>query len=236
MAVPTVVWLEGRLHDAVYVALRPDDTVMALIVARDLPVGTVLSDEDLVAIEVPVRFAWGELFLTPSGAVGLQARERVLTNELLRPQRLGSPCPDGWSVDGERLGRLQTHAWAGVPVCFGTTDELGMRTDEGVLLLDATAPDGLLAARIEHLVRHGPTPDGPDCPDVLLREEADAWHHELARRVELGVEDPGCPVVAALGPTPDLDAVRAWIATSPHPRAEGLRTSFARRCGALPTP
>lgn len=143
------------------------------------------------------------------------------------------PCPRGWSRDERRVERLAALAGRSVDarVCFGPVEELGVRDDRGRLLLDAGTADALLAARVVHLGLHaGPAPRGPGCRDALLREEARAWREELVVRTRLGVADPTCPVVAALGAAPAVEDIARWLAQADHPRATDLRASHDRRC------
>lgn len=117
-----------------------------------------------------------------------------------------------------------------IPVCFGPVPERGVRQPDR-LLLDAATDDRLLAARLAHLAHHTAAPRGPGCRDALLDEEARGWAAELGLRASLGVDDPSCPARRALGPAPEMAAVRAWLATSPEPVPTRLRASHAERCG-----
>ncbi|MCA9494721.1 MAG: hypothetical protein KC621_32555 [Myxococcales bacterium] len=142
-------------------------------------------------------------------------------------------CPEGFRAEVARTARLWT--LVGRPpsgtVCYGRVEELGVLEDGGRMLLDDGRPDALLAARLVHLAMHRAEPvQGPGCEAALLDEEARAWSEELSLRVSLGATDPTCAMTAALGPTPGVEQVRDWLATSPDPLASSLRTSHTRRC------
>ena len=139
-------------------------------------------------------------------------------------------CPSGWTEDPARVRGLPVSEPIEGPVCWGPQPEGGAREPSGRLLLDPARDDRWLAARVAHLGLHGPLPEGPDCRERLLAEEAHAWTLELRRRRELGVSDPTCPVERTAGPDGPLEAIHAWLQDSSHPRAHQLRMSHARRC------
>jgi len=157
--------------------------------------------------------------------------------------RVEPACPPGTALDPQRARTLQALVGHPVsdPLCFGVVPELGVRDPAGRLHLHATADDRLLAARVRHLEHHAAQVDpGSGCRDRLLAEEATGWADELAHRRRLGVVDPSCPVVAAVGADAGSSAIARWLSTSTHTRAAGLRRSHARRCtmegGARRTP
>ncbi len=69
----------------------PEDTVMAIVAARELYPGIPITEDDLIAIELPPRFLPAGVFLTPEHVVGQRPRERILANELVRASRLSDP-------------------------------------------------------------------------------------------------------------------------------------------------
>lgn len=72
-------------------AKKPEDTVMVIVAARDLYPGVNITEEDLVAVEIPPRFLPGGVFLAPEHVVGQRPRERILANEFIRASRLANP-------------------------------------------------------------------------------------------------------------------------------------------------
>lgn len=72
-------------------AKKPEDTVMVIVAARDLYPGVTITEQDLVAIEIPPRFLPGGVFLSPEHVVGQRPRERILMNEFVRASRLANP-------------------------------------------------------------------------------------------------------------------------------------------------
>jgi pilus assembly protein CpaB len=72
-------------------AKKPEDTVMVIVAARDLYPGVTITEEDLVAVEIPPRFLPGGVYLSPEHVVGQRPRERVLANEFIRASRLANP-------------------------------------------------------------------------------------------------------------------------------------------------
>jgi pilus assembly protein CpaB len=72
-------------------AKKPEDTVMAIVAARDLYPGVNITEDDLVAVEIPPRFLPGGVFLAPEHVVGQRPRERILANEFVRSSRLANP-------------------------------------------------------------------------------------------------------------------------------------------------
>ncbi|MEZ4321967.1 MAG: Flp pilus assembly protein CpaB [Myxococcota bacterium] len=72
-------------------AKKPEDTVMVIVAARDLYPGVTITEDDLVAVEIPPRFLAGGVFLSPEHVVGQRPRERILANEFVRASRLANP-------------------------------------------------------------------------------------------------------------------------------------------------
>ncbi len=72
-------------------AKKPEDTVMVIVAARDLYPGVTITEDDLVAVEIPPRFLPGGVFLSPEHVVGQRPRERILANEFVRATRLANP-------------------------------------------------------------------------------------------------------------------------------------------------
>ncbi|MCB9673549.1 MAG: Flp pilus assembly protein CpaB [Alphaproteobacteria bacterium] len=72
-------------------AKKPEDTVMVIVAARDLYPGVTITEDDLVAVEIPPRFLAGGVFLSPEHVVGQRPRERILANEFVRAERLANP-------------------------------------------------------------------------------------------------------------------------------------------------
>lgn len=67
------------------------DTVMVIVAARDLYPGVRITEQDLVAIEIPPVYLPEGVFLTPEHVVGQRPRRRILANELIRASRLANP-------------------------------------------------------------------------------------------------------------------------------------------------
>ncbi len=76
-------------------AQAPEDTVLAVIAARDLYQGIVITEEDLLQIPVPPEFLPGGteelVYLLPEHLVGRVPKERILANEFIREVRLADP-------------------------------------------------------------------------------------------------------------------------------------------------
>jgi len=74
-------------------AQKPDDTVMAIVAARDLYQGITITEEDLYALEIPAKYLGkvapaGDAYQSPEHVVGRIPRERILANEFIREERL----------------------------------------------------------------------------------------------------------------------------------------------------
>ena len=96
--------------------------------------------------------------------------------------------------------------------------------------LDPGWTDPSLAARLAHLAIHGIPPQGPDCTEAALQEEAHALEVELELRAGLGaLSDPGSPQVALLWTAAPPEArpalVRSWLVAHP-----ANVTALTRRC------
>lgn len=91
VAVVALFNLITRYQAKIDEAIKPEDTVMVIVAARDLYPGVTINEEDLVAVEIPPRFLPGGVFLSPEHVVGQRPRERVLANEFIRASRLANP-------------------------------------------------------------------------------------------------------------------------------------------------
>jgi pilus assembly protein CpaB len=72
-------------------AKRPEDTVMVIVANKELYPGVTIAEEDLYAVEIPPRYLPDGVFLSPDHVVGRIPRERVLSNEFVRSDRLADP-------------------------------------------------------------------------------------------------------------------------------------------------
>jgi pilus assembly protein CpaB len=72
-------------------AERPEDKVMVIVSSRILYQGVTITEDDLYAVEIPPRFLTDGVFLSPEHVVGRVPRERILSNEFLRAERLSDP-------------------------------------------------------------------------------------------------------------------------------------------------
>jgi len=72
-------------------AKRPEDTVMVIVAARDLYQGVTITEEDLYAVQIPLKYLPEGVFLSPEHVVGRIPRERILANEFVRADRLADP-------------------------------------------------------------------------------------------------------------------------------------------------
>jgi pilus assembly protein CpaB len=72
-------------------AERPEDKVMVIVASRVLYQGVTITEEDLYAVEIPPRFLTDGVFLSPEHVVGRVPRERILSNEFIRAERLSDP-------------------------------------------------------------------------------------------------------------------------------------------------
>ena len=69
-------------------AQAPDETVMAIVAARDLYQGITITEEDLFAVEIPPAYLHQDVYQSPEHVVGRIPRERILANEFIREERL----------------------------------------------------------------------------------------------------------------------------------------------------
>lgn len=94
LAAPLFLLVEGVLQLQAYriERQRPEDTVMVMVAARQLQAGVTITEEDLVAIEIPPRFLPPGVFITPELVVGRAPSESILVNEFVREERLGEPA------------------------------------------------------------------------------------------------------------------------------------------------
>jgi pilus assembly protein CpaB len=72
-------------------AKRPEDTVMVVVAARDLYQGVTVTEQDLYMVEIPPRYLPEGVFLSPEHVIGRIPRERILSNEFVRSDRLADP-------------------------------------------------------------------------------------------------------------------------------------------------
>lgn len=131
-------------------AKKPEDTVMAIVAARDLYQGVTITEEDLYAVSIQPRYLQDGTFLSPEHVVGRIPRERILANEFVRADRLADPesgiglnaiIPRGMRAisvnvtDGRALsGFLNPGNYVDVLVTLGAD---GSRKAETVTLLQA---------------------------------------------------------------------------------------------------
>jgi len=76
--------VDERLREAT----RPEDTVMVIVAARELDAGATIAEEDLYAVQIPPRYLFGEVFLSPEAVVGRTVKQRVLANEIVQAPRI----------------------------------------------------------------------------------------------------------------------------------------------------
>lgn len=69
-------------------AQKPEETAMAVVAAGDLFAGVVITEQDLVQVEIPISFLPPGAFTSPELVVGRVPRERILANEFVLPDRL----------------------------------------------------------------------------------------------------------------------------------------------------
>lgn len=78
-------------QDAIVDASRPDDTVTAIVAAHDLYPGVVITEDDLLTIEIAPRYLPSNVFLSASHVVGQRPSEPILAKDLIRSERLSNP-------------------------------------------------------------------------------------------------------------------------------------------------
>ena len=69
-------------------AKKPEEMMMVLIAAGDLHAGLVITEADILQVEVPKKYVHLEAIVAPEFAVGATPRERILANEYILPSRL----------------------------------------------------------------------------------------------------------------------------------------------------
>ncbi|MEY2819509.1 MAG: hypothetical protein RL275_2972 [Chloroflexota bacterium] len=70
---------------------EPEVMMQAIFAARDLPMGTVISAEDIKVAEFPIRFAPQDVIAGPEGAVGKISKMDLVEGELLLGHNLVDP-------------------------------------------------------------------------------------------------------------------------------------------------
>jgi pilus assembly protein CpaB len=88
--VALLVRIHGDYQAAIAAASAPEPTRLAVVAARDLHQGVVITEEDLALIEIPTSYANPAVYASPELVIGRTPRERVLANEFLREERLAS--------------------------------------------------------------------------------------------------------------------------------------------------
>lgn len=69
-------------------ATKPEETQWVIIASGELFPGLQITENDIVGIEVPKKYAPEDAFSSPELVVGAIPRERILPNEFIRPDRL----------------------------------------------------------------------------------------------------------------------------------------------------
>jgi Flp pilus assembly protein CpaB len=81
------------------------DTVMVIVAARDLPMGHLIEEEDLYAVQIEPRYLSEGVFLSPVHVVGRNVCQRIVANEFVRAERLWDPegpCTQGGPASAPR--------------------------------------------------------------------------------------------------------------------------------------
>jgi len=87
-ALYVVYQLIGSYQAKIREASKPEETVMAIVAARDLYQGITITEEDLFAVEIPPEYLHEDVYQSPEHVVGRIPRERILANEFIREERL----------------------------------------------------------------------------------------------------------------------------------------------------
>ena len=133
------------------VAPPAPDTVEVLVAARDLPSGTVLADDDVVARAFPVDLAPAD---APGVAVGRMLAAAVRRGEVLTDVRLVGPALAD-AVPGETVLPVRLPD-AGMATLLRTGDEVDLvATDPG------TGETSVVASGVTVLATPTGVPDGP---------------------------------------------------------------------------
>jgi pilus assembly protein CpaB len=119
----------------------PEEKVMVIVAARTLYPGIAISEDDLIAIELPPRFVPDGAFLTPEHVVGQRPKERILPNELVRAARLSDPA------NGEGLNAILPREMRAISVELSDGPALSGFLDPGnsvdvLVTLDTERPGG----------------------------------------------------------------------------------------------
>lgn len=72
-------------------AQKPPETVDVVVAARDLYMGVSITEEDLFMTQIPPEYLPETVFTSKDQVVGRTPRERVLSNEFIRSERLADP-------------------------------------------------------------------------------------------------------------------------------------------------
>ncbi len=72
-------------------ASAPDETIKVMVAKHDLGPGKTIENEDLALIELPPDYVPDSVLRKPEQAVGRVPRERILTHEFIRLERLADP-------------------------------------------------------------------------------------------------------------------------------------------------
>ena len=78
-------------------ASKEEETRWVIVAASDLYQGVAIREEDIYAVKIPPRFLpldgrdQAGIFGTPEGVIGRYPRERILSNEFIREDRLSDP-------------------------------------------------------------------------------------------------------------------------------------------------
>ena len=91
IAATVVVWQLIRGYQTqIEEAERPEETVMAVVAARPLYEGVAITEEDIVLVPIAARHLPEGVHLDPQGVLGAFPRERILSNEFIRDERLAN--------------------------------------------------------------------------------------------------------------------------------------------------
>ncbi len=214
---------------------RPEDKVMVVVAARDLPAGATVLEEDLYAVQIAPRYLPPGVFLSPDDVTEATVLADVLSNEFVRAERVScrtAACvalAAARSCEGDRVGceelpRLIADA------SMGIEPHIALRLSRVVESL-ARGPEAEVRALRARLVEAGaatptsplPTDDeGRRAEGVARQQLADACRE--AQRLWAG--HPAAPTLAldppADGPESPTGACRGARTAAPGELGDDL--------------
>lgn len=72
-------------------AVAPNPTRLVMVAARTLNPGVRVAESDVFAVALPVESVTPDMVLYPEGIVGRYPKERILSNEFVRAERIANP-------------------------------------------------------------------------------------------------------------------------------------------------